>query len=211
MAITNYTELQTAISNWLQRSDLTARITEFIALGESRLFTELRCREMETATTFNTVGAQATVALPTRFCGQRYIYVDAASETRLEFKTLNEYYSVYGNLTSASPIVFSISVDNYLFGPVPDNIYAIKGTHYARPDALSSTATNDVLSRWPGLYLYSSLLEAAPFLGNDPRIVTWSGLYETLLERAHAADRLDRGSGDVIIPERQSQIMGYGL
>lgn len=34
MAISNYTELQTAVANWLDRDDLSARIPEFIGLCE---------------------------------------------------------------------------------------------------------------------------------------------------------------------------------
>jgi hypothetical protein len=137
--------------------------------------------------------------------------VDSTTDTRLEFKTLNEYWSVYANLATGTPAVFSIDGDAYLFGPIPNGTHTISGVHYAYPAAFSSDGdTNDIIGRWPGLYLYASLLEAAPFLGNDPRLVTWSGLYETLLERAHASDRLDRGSGDVIIPERQPQVMGIG-
>ena len=48
MAISTYTELQTAVANWLDRDDLTARIPEFIALTEARFNRLLRVRSMET-------------------------------------------------------------------------------------------------------------------------------------------------------------------
>lgn len=41
MAITNYATLKVAVNNWLNRSDLTPRVTEFIALGEDRLSRDL--------------------------------------------------------------------------------------------------------------------------------------------------------------------------
>jgi len=37
MAIGTYAELQTAVANWLDRSDLTDRIQEFIDLAEARI------------------------------------------------------------------------------------------------------------------------------------------------------------------------------
>ena len=49
MAITNYTELQSALADYLIRSDLTARIPDFIALCEGRLNRTLRVRDMETS------------------------------------------------------------------------------------------------------------------------------------------------------------------
>ena len=44
MSITNYTELKTAVANFLARSDLTDRIPEFISLAEGRLSRELESR-----------------------------------------------------------------------------------------------------------------------------------------------------------------------
>ena len=49
MAISNYTELKTAVANWLDRDDLTDRIPEFIALAESRFNRLLRIRAMESS------------------------------------------------------------------------------------------------------------------------------------------------------------------
>ena len=42
MAIGTYSELQTAVANWLDRDDLTDRIQEFIALAEARMNRILR-------------------------------------------------------------------------------------------------------------------------------------------------------------------------
>jgi hypothetical protein len=45
MAIGTYSELQTAVANWLGRDDLTDRIPEFIDLAEARLSRALEPRE----------------------------------------------------------------------------------------------------------------------------------------------------------------------
>ena len=60
MSITTYAELQTAAANWLNRTDLTARIAEFIDLSESQFNRRLRTRSQLTRT-------QATVS--TQFVG----------------------------------------------------------------------------------------------------------------------------------------------
>ena len=52
MAISNYTELNTAVANWLDRDDLTDRIPEFIALAEARFNRLLRIRAMEEKQTY---------------------------------------------------------------------------------------------------------------------------------------------------------------
>ena len=71
MAITNYTELKTAVANFLARSDLTDRIPEFIALAEARLSRELESRSQEKRANATLTANDEFVALPTDFvrCG----------------------------------------------------------------------------------------------------------------------------------------------
>ena len=47
MAIGTYSELQTAVANWLTRADLTSRIPEAIAMAEAEFNDTLRHRNME--------------------------------------------------------------------------------------------------------------------------------------------------------------------
>ena len=45
MSIGNYSELKTAIANFLARDDLTSQIPNFIQLAEGRMSRELETRE----------------------------------------------------------------------------------------------------------------------------------------------------------------------
>ena len=47
MAISNFTNLKTAIANYLNRDDLTSYIADFISLAESRINNELRVSKRE--------------------------------------------------------------------------------------------------------------------------------------------------------------------
>ena len=46
MAITNYTQLKTAIANWLDRDDLTSKIPDFIFLAEKQIERQVRHYKM---------------------------------------------------------------------------------------------------------------------------------------------------------------------
>ena len=46
MALSTYAQLQTSIGDWLNRSDLTATIPDFIALAEAQIERTLRTRQM---------------------------------------------------------------------------------------------------------------------------------------------------------------------
>jgi len=65
MAIGTYAELQTAVANWLDRGDLTARIPEFIDLAEARMNRVLRLQLMVNVDT-TTLGAASTLVAGTR-------------------------------------------------------------------------------------------------------------------------------------------------
>ena len=48
MAISTYSDLQAAVGNWLNRTDLTDRVPDFIALSEAQMNRRLRVRQMVT-------------------------------------------------------------------------------------------------------------------------------------------------------------------
>lgn len=196
MSIATYAELKTAVANFLERDDLTNRIPEFISLAEDRIYQTLRIREMEATSTITTTAAQQTDSLPTRYIGARRLYVDASPDTILEYRSPVNFWSMYGSQTTASPVVFTIEGENFVWGPVPDSAYSIKVLYYNRLAAFSSDSdTNNLLTKARGLYLYGALLEAAPFLGNDPRVITWAQLFDDLKERVESSDKRDRFSG----------------
>ncbi len=46
MALTTYTELKASIADWLNRTDLTTTIPDFISLAEAQIERTLRTRQM---------------------------------------------------------------------------------------------------------------------------------------------------------------------
>lgn len=85
MAISQYSELKTAVANWLGRSDLTSRIPEFIGLAEDRVYQRLRLRAMETQAelkssanvSVDTVSGTNTIALTPDTAATAYALGDA--------------------------------------------------------------------------------------------------------------------------------------
>jgi len=73
MAINSYSSLQTAVANWLDRSDLTARIPEFISLAEARINRALRVRIMESVKMISLVGGTKRYPLPSDYLQLRTI------------------------------------------------------------------------------------------------------------------------------------------
>jgi hypothetical protein len=75
----------------------------------------------------------------------------------------------------------------------PDTTYTTELIYYSKLSKLSaSVSSNWLLSASPDIYLYGSLLQAAPYLQDDARIPVWSNLYDRALTDVQTAD--DRGS-----------------
>jgi hypothetical protein len=58
-----------------------------------------------------------------------------------------------------------------------------------------SNTTNWFTSYAPDLLLFGALLEAAPFLDNDPRIAVWEGFYNRAFKSVQIEDRAERFTG----------------
>src|SRR4051812_15605289 len=78
MAITSYTELQAAVANWLDRSDMAARIPEFVALAEAQMNRLLRSRGA-TVRSRATIGTEFS-ALPADFAQAISLRIETASD-----------------------------------------------------------------------------------------------------------------------------------
>lgn len=59
--------------------------------------------------------------------------------------------------------------------------------------------TNAVLSTYPGLYIYGSLVQSAPFLRDDSRVQTWAAFFQSGLDGANAEHERARTSGARLI------------
>ena len=87
MAISNFTNLKTAIANYLNRDDLTSYIPDFISLAESRINNELRVREMEVVdTSTTTVSGTQGYDLPTGFIEAKYVIYRSNPYSILQYK-----------------------------------------------------------------------------------------------------------------------------
>jgi len=199
MAISTYSELQTAVANWLDRDDLTDRIPEFIALAEARYNRELRIRSMETTVTDSTVSGTRSYALPTGYLQTRTIQLSTDPITPLEYLTPEMMDRLWAGSQLGKPQTFTIIGNNYHLGPSPDAVYTVEIVYYKKTTALSDSApTNTMLTDNPDVYLYATLLEAEPFLANDARVQLWMAAFKESITNIQNADAGDRHSGNAL-------------
>lgn len=199
MALSNYSELQSSIANWLNRSDLTTEITgDFIVLTEKDFNSKLRIRKMVESDSSFSINAE-TVALPSGFLQVRDLFIlSGGTKYALTYMTPPQMDQIKGSSTSGMPVAYTIIGDNFRFAPTPDTTYTGTLNYYKSFDALSdSNTTNYILTNHPAIYLYGSLYHAANFLGGiDPnQVQQWLQMYISALERCENNDKQDSYGG----------------
>ena len=199
MAISTYSELQTAVANWLDRDDLSARIPEFISLAEARFNRLLRLRSMESKQTASTVGGQRNYNLPASYIQMRNFQLNTSPLTTLSYVTPEIYDRVWGGSTGGIPKFYTIVADEISLGPIPGSVLTMEMLFYRRFDNLSaSTTTNWLLTYAPDIYLYASMLEAEPFIMNDERVPLWATALDKAISDMQEQDNKDRHSGSAL-------------
>ena len=197
MAISTFAELKTATANWLDRSDLTDRIPEFIALAEARFNRILRIRDMETVSTaISTAAGTREYSLPTGFVQMKEFHLTTDPLTPLAYITPEMMTRIWAGSGRGKPEVFTIIADNVRLGPNPDAVYTTSMLYYKTFTALSdSVTTSEMLTNNPDVYLYGVLLEAEPFLMNDQRVQLWATAFKQAIDDIQHQDNKDRHSG----------------
>ena len=207
MAISNYSELKTAIASWLDRTDLTDIIPDFIALAETRHKRDFKIRRMETRVTANTIDGSEFYSLPDDYVAMRNIKLNTDPKTPLEFLTPEIMDRLNAGSSKGTPKAYTIKGNNIELRPIPDGVYQVEVSYYKHFTALSdSNTTNDMLTHHPDVYLYGALVEAEPYLQNDKRIDTWASFYERAKRDIIASNERDRHSGTTPVTR-----IDYGL
>jgi len=200
MALSTYAELKTSIGDWLNRSDLTSVIPDFISLAEAQIERTLRARQM-------IVRANASFdaqygAVPSDFLEAKSLKLTSTNpQTPLSFLSIDALDAEMTKYTaSGKPKFFGVVGGQLRIVPTPDATYTTELTYYAKLSKLSSSnTTNWLLTSSPDIYLYGSLLQAAPYLQDDARIQTWATLYERALNDLQTADDRSASSGGALL------------
>ena len=203
MALGTFTEVKDAIADWLDRSDLTSRIPDFIALAEARFNRDLRIRPMEVRSIMNTSSGQKYYNLPGGYLQMRNIQLNTNPTTPLEYITPEMLDRLYGSNTTGKPRAYTLIGDEIQLSPVPDSAYELEMAFYEKFSPLGDGTSGTVTTNWitknaPDVLLYSSLLEAEPFIKNDERISLWLNAYNVGIKRIQDADSRDRHSGSAM-------------
>lgn len=172
--ITTYSELQTAITNWLNRDPGTDRVQEFIELAEAgfrRVLATLDNEERSRAT----IPSGGFVALPDGYNGLRDAYIIGSPNKPLRLVTPTQMTD-FGDLTG-DPFLMTVTDGQFKFNPDQEGA-EVEVIYYRKLVSLSDTATtNYLITDYPDVYLAGSLVQAKGFLKEDD-VLLWKSILD---------------------------------
>lgn len=205
MSISTYSELQSAVADFLNRDDLASAVPTFIRLAEARFSRDLRHWRMETRSTAE-LDTQYS-AIPSDFLQPIRLQITDAPTSEVAPISTAQMLQLRGDRNDrvGRPTNYALTAGGIELYPTPDLTYNASLVYYARIPALSaSNTTNWLLNEAPDVYLYGALVHSAPYLKDDARIQIWEALLAQGINNLNtsSADAKYGGSGLVMKPKR---------
>lgn len=199
MTISTYSELVTAVGDWMHRADLAAKTADFITLAETRLNNELRLSNMEAEANVAITLGSDSAALPARFLENIAFKDDDYQElVQVNPHTLYAYQS--GSTGKPSHFAISAQID------FPDNAdanYTYVMRYYKRLD-IAADSTNWLLTNSPDAYLYTALAMAGVY-ARDAALTTFAQMSADAIAALKRSDFKIKGK-----PALRSELAGSG-
>lgn len=184
MTISTYSDLQATAADWLNRTDLTAVIPTFIQLAEAKFNRNLRVRDMLKRA--EGISNDEFFPLPNDFLEAYDLKLNMTNlppQPKFRYVGPDEAEILKANKAHGPVRCFTIVGSAFEIIPAPGADIDLLLTYYAKIPSLSNTnTTNWLLTKSPDLYLYSTLLESAPYLKDDARLQIWATAQKQLMD-----------------------------
>ena len=203
MALSTNADLQASIADWLNRSDLSAQIPDFLTLAQLKINRRLSIVEQEILTEITPVAQATTLPVGTKFV----VSVSDSNGRRVEPVSMSEildYAAESGSVTR-----YSVSGDKIYFAPTPasDNTDAFSVLYSADKD-LNGGDSGPVLLQ--DIYLNAALHEAYVYLKDDGRVAYFKGMVDEGVANVQAR-RAKQGVGRARIKDESIAANGGPL
>ena len=187
MAFTTYTSFVTTVESYLARTDLTTVIPDFVQMAQLRMSRDLRTETMLKVAT--TTPTDNKVAFPSDFLELREMHFEGNPPIILEYQSPDLFFRNGQTSLSGRSHFFTMLGTEFQFAPSQTGSYTIQILYYGQPTFISSTTSSNLyLAYYPDALLYATLAEAEPYLMNDPRVATWSALYDRAIANIKKSD-----------------------
>ncbi len=220
-----YLELREAVESAIARSDVP---TYVYTLATKEINARFRIREMEITVALPVTSGEIYVDLGVGFRHMRHAYIgsDGVEESDGGFsdgfsdgfevvvagtadvfqklEQTSDFVISHEFCATGTPKKFSIITNpsgeaRMRLNPVPDDDYTVVVVYLTKmDDFVSDSDTNQMIGRFPGLYIYSALKHAAIWAQDIEMASTYAAAYEGEATRVIKQDRVSRYSGPLV-------------
>jgi len=188
MALTTFVGLKASVASWINRTDLSAQIPDFVVLAEALIARTIKVRSQETVVTGTLTGE--TLAHPTGMLSARRLLV---ADLPLDYLTPEQYAELKYATVSGGKFT-SIGSTFYILGGASTDTYEL--TYIGTFTALSAdTDTNFVLTNAPEVYLWAALHYAAVYMKDVNAATGYLSLYQAAMGLLNAQEKEAKHSG----------------
>ena len=166
MALANYGDLKSSMADWLARGDLTAQIPDFIALFEAYARREYGGNALASKSTLTTTPATETLAIGVTPRSITYLgHADGEDMRQGGIEEINRM----GTFTAKPTLwAWESGTQTVRLFPTPDAAYDLVLYYSSNLSGLTGDgSSNWLLTNYPDIYLYGSLLQARQFLQDE--------------------------------------------
>jgi len=181
----NYTELKQEVQDFTHRQDLTPKMDIFCQLSEAMINKDLRVLEMETR--LDTTFTDTYVDLPDDFLEIRALHIESAgARIPLPQVTPQQLDQRYSRVTGR-PRAYAVHGGQFEFRPGIEvaNPYNGEISYFNSVATLVTNPTNDVLTKYPLLYLSAMLVQAYSYVQDNEEMQKWGSVYAEQVRQAN--------------------------
>lgn len=201
MSITNYTNLKSTISDFLNRDDLDSVIPTFIQLAEAQMSRDIRHWQMESRVSGQQSQGDQFMQLPADWNETLRLILTGSGTSVVEFISLSGMSDKRAKAEDAAgtPRFYTHVRGEFELYPTPSDDTDFELLYYAKIPALSdSNASNWLLEDAPDVYLYGALGHSAPYLAEDARMGVWMQMYAAAVQNLNNQSERVKNSGSGI-------------
>lgn len=162
-----------------------------ISMAESRVYRKLRSDTMYVASA--ALNATSNVlAMPADLLELEKVVIGGKQVEVTDLWRLDQHVS--NSDTSTDTIYCARQGDSLKFWPAISDTTDVYLYYYGKPAALA-LGENSTYTRYPEVFLFASVAEASPFLGEDSRAPMWEAKFAQALQDAMSNERWKAYSG----------------
>jgi len=191
MAISTYSELKTAIADYMARSDLTGNVADFITLAEARLNRLLKM--VETDTTLTGIASSRRIDISSVSLVQPIALFVVVEGDEVEVTRKTDGSFAYDD-TNGQPSFWSIDGTNIDFDCPLDQAYSFRFRYQGRFALSDAAPTNKLLTDHPDVYLAASIVWGSVYIKDVSQAAGFKSLLdEFIAETKNVLSQSKRG------------------